>query len=263
MRQEIQTPACQARDDVAGTALEEYLDWHTFTLDTPQALSDSTLYWIHCSRSGAVDEDKFYSIDGNEGGGYNDGELKLWNGADWISWGTKTIDINFRVYGDEETTTQITTALTDSGEFIEGTDIEDTSGVNSAQYRDGDATLKYEVEELLKVGTTNNRRLLANVSDIRRVKIYEEPAAWSSDYFIDGYGNVTDENDTAILPADCPVGYWGRLKGVLPDTVDASRLSNPAHMFVEESEYDVRRGRYKILKTRDTESIFDWNIKDG
>ena len=250
-------------DDVAGADLTEYLVWTEFTLDSAYTLADSTKYWIRIARSGAVDSDNFYSIGGTSSDGYADGEMKLYDGSSWATWGN-TPDLNFRVLGENETTTQISDCITAVGEFIEGTDIEDTSGVDSSPYRDGDATAMYEIEQLLKVGTANNRRLLAEITPQRRLRVYEEPAAWSADYHIDGFGRITDENDTVIQVADCPVGYWGRLKGVIPDTVDSSRLVNASQLFVEMAEYNVSKDRYIILKSRDATSPFEFlTIQDG
>jgi len=249
-------------DDIAGANVETYSNWVTFTLDTPQTLADSTLYWIHIQRSGGIDADNYFMIEGTTTDGYQDGGIKLYktSTSSWIQPYDR--DFNFRVLGDLESTTQITDAFDSHGEFIESYEVEDTSGVNSSPYRDGEATAQYEIEQLLKMGTSNNRRLLATISDLRRVRIYEEPAQWSEDYKIDPWGKITDRYDNPILPEDCPVGNWTRLKGVVPDTINTTRISNPTHFFIEESEYSPKRG-YRIMETRDVLNPFDFTIREG
>jgi hypothetical protein len=240
-------------DDIAGTALTDQYDWYEFTLDTPQALSISTLYWIHCSRSTGIDASNFYMIDANKDQGYANGNLYIQKTSD-SSWYDKKMDALFRVVGEEATTTQITNIITAAGEFFLGTTIEDVSGVNSTQYRAGDQTALYEVLELLKAGTTNSRRLLAEVTEIRKLRVFEEPPKYEGDYTLSINGEIRDANDNKVPPSECVVGVWMKLKDFIPSTANISKLANPSPVFVEESEYDVINERYSIKKTRSSVS---------
>ena len=249
-------------DDIAGADVPTHSDWYEFTIDTPQALADSTLFWIRVSRSGAVDTSDYFMVEGTRSDGYSGGGIKVYNGSAWVQEYDR--DLNFRVLGELETTTQITDCLTAVGEFVESASIEDTSGVNSSPYRNGDSTALYELEELLKVGTTNNRRLLASVgpnmfrsSQIHTLRVYEESAPWDWDYLIDENYNIYDNMGVAIEKTDCPVGYWLRMTGIVPETVNTSKLINASHLYVELSEYNARTGEYKILKSKDAGSPFD------
>jgi hypothetical protein len=238
-----------ATPDLAGGNITDAYVWYEFVLSTPYAASIATPYWIHVQRSGAVDSSNYYMIDANRDQGYAGGQLYIQRTSD-SSWYDKNMDALFRVVGDEETTDQIDTIITDEAEFIEGTSIDDASGINSTQYRQGDQTALYEILELLKSGTTNNLRLLAEVTSIRQLRVFEEPAKYESDYTMSRDGRmIWDENGNVVLPQDCPVGVWMHLKDYIPATADTSKLANPSPIFVEEAEFDRRRG-YRIIKTK-------------
>ena len=85
-----------------------------------------------------------------------------------------------------ETTTQISTAITGTCTAIAGVDIETASGISTVEKREGDRTALQEVEDLLKSGTINNKRLLAQVGINRRVRVIEEPTIGRLDGFISG-----------------------------------------------------------------------------
>lgn len=232
---------------LAGGSITESYVWYQFILDSEQALALATQYWIHVSRSAGVDADNFYMIDANRDQGYANGNLFIKPAGAWYD---KKMDALFRVVGEEATTAQITDIVSDAGEFFLGTDIINASGVNSTMYRAGDQTALYEINELLKTGTTNSRRLLAEVTKVRNLRVYEEPARYAADYSMLRDGTILDENDNIIPPQDCPVGVWMSLKEYIPATVDASRLIQSSPIFVEEAEYDAVRDEYRILKTR-------------
>ena len=221
--------------------------WYEFILDTPFAASTATEYWIHVKRSGAVDSSNFYMIDANKDQGYADGNLFIKPSGAWYD---KKMDALFRVVGEEATTAQIIDIVTDAGEFFLGTDIINASGVNSTMFRAGDQTALYEIIELLKTGTTNNRRLLAEVTDVRNLRVFEEPAKDQKNYSLDNDDVIRDENDNIVPPQECPVGIWMTFKDFIPATVNTSKLIDGSTIFVEEAMYDALRDQYRILKTR-------------
>jgi hypothetical protein len=186
-------------------------------------------------------------IDTNKDQGYPNGNLFIKPAGAWYD---KNMDALFRVVGEEATTAQIVDIVSDAGEFFLGTDIIDASGVNSTMFREGDQTALYEIMELLKAGTTNNRRLLAEVTKVRNLRVYEEPAMDESNYSLLRDGTIEDENGNIVPPQDCPVGVWMTMKEYVPSTVNASRLIKPESIFVEEAKYDAVRDEYRILKTR-------------
>lgn len=111
--------------------------------------------------------------------------------------------LNWRTYinaatGITETTAQIIAIIANMGQFITGVDIETPSGIYSAETRDGDRTGWEEIEDLLKSGTINNLRLLAEVSDARRLRVYEEPANYSATMQIEGDAEIGASLDQMV-----------------------------------------------------------------
>lgn len=242
--------------NLAGGNITASYDWYEFVLDTPYAGSISTLYWIHTQRSGAVDASNYYLIDANKDQGYANGNLYIQRSSD-SSWYNKNMDALFRVVGEEETTTQISGIIADVGEFFSGTTIEDASGVNSTQYRRGDQTALYEILRLLKTGTTNNLRLLAEVTEIRKFRVFEEPPKHEGNYIMSRDGEIRDQYGGIVPPQDCPVGVWMQLKEFIPSMADVSQLATPSPTFVEEAEYNAITERYRILKSKSSVSAIE------
>ncbi len=136
-----------------------------------------------------------------------------------------------------DTATQISAIESTHGEFITAVDLDVTSGLAISEYRDGDSTALFEIEELLKMGTSNYRRMLASVGANRRMRVYEEPTS-SSLYLISKQGLLYDELNTLMRKELCPVGLWAKLKDVIPGSVDITKLADPTLMFIEEAEYE-------------------------
>ena len=215
--------------------------WLTFNFDSNVALSLSTTYHLVIEKYGANDASNYYVVSVDEALGYTNGALQLYDGASWGARGTDA-DLAFRVGGIQETTTQIETAIDDEGQFISSVTLDDTSGVYSSQYRDGDTTTLTEVEELLKDGTTNDKRLLATVKRDRRLVVSEEPATSSLDYLLERDGVLTNHLGVKERPATCRVGVWAELKDVIPITLGTS-LANPSPMFIDHAEFSGQTGR--------------------
>jgi len=229
--------------------------WTKFILNTGTALSTGTTYWIRVSRSGAVHSTIFCRVAHNANLGYPRGEMKLYS-TDLSAWVTKNMEANFKIVGSIATTTQITNIITDCGEFITGTDIEDVSGVDTHLYRNGDYTAWTELSALLDIGTINNRRLLAEVTRSRRFRVYEEDAITIVDYKLDAEGRLYTSAGRLVAPEDCLVGKWVALEDVVPDTVDTSVLISPSPIFIDEAEFDVRSGQWHPTKTRGVRELF-------
>lgn len=225
-----------------GTELTTSATWQELGLSTSVALEVGVTYWVIVRRSGSVDSDNYYRVTVDEDLGYTDGVLRIYNGSTW-SARTPDADMAFKVLGIEETTVQIETAVDDSAEFITGVEIEDESSVSVSQYRDGDTTLLYVVEQLLNDGTSDGRRLLARVTKDRVLQVYVEPETPDSDYDTDMFlrddGHPEDKWGNTALTHTCPVALWCALKDVIAATMNTNVVANPSPFFIERSEYDV------------------------
>lgn len=238
-------------------------DWLEFVLSAGVTLQPATTYWIHIARSGAVAENNYFMVDTNQEAGYPRGIIRLYNTnlSQWVtepeSWQG---DLLFKLVGTIETTGQISTLVSNCGQFFGGTIIEDASGRVSNPYRDGDTTALFELMKILDGGTSNYRRLLCEVTPNRYLQVFEEPAQPSDP--LESYGLTKDkalvtQYGTPLDLAGCPVGIWCHLVDVIPPTVDLSMVADPSLFFIEEAEFDAGSGEYNILLTRDQVSAFD------
>ena len=239
-------------------------DWLEFVLDKTVSLSPGTVYWIHITRSGGVDETAYFMVDTNRDAGYERGELYLWNAPlnSWgiDMWGGNWGDLLFQVTGIIENTEQIKDLVASCGEFLKGVIIENISALESNPYRDGDTLASYELNKLLDTGTSNDRRLLCEVTRNRYLRVYEEPAVPTDpkeSYALTEKGELMMENLTAMDQTLCPAGIWCHLQDVIPASVDLSMVADPSLFLVEEAEYDVKKGKYNILGTRNQSDAMD------
>lgn len=236
-------------------------DWIGGNMTSSVTLNPGTTYHIHVARSGAVSLTAYYMVDTNRDNGYPRGSLKLYNNdtSAWVDRAFKG-DMNFIIEGHLETTAQISNIITSVGEFFAGTIIDDASGVNTNQFRDGDTTGYFELLNLLETGTTNDRRLLCEITEERWLRVYEEPAKptdMNDAYKLDADGNLFDPGGNRIHPSECRVGFWCALQDVTPDAVEIAKIANASPFFVEEAEYDAVNGVYSITRTKDQTDVWE------
>jgi len=157
---------------------------------------------------------------------------------DTLSWryyansGTATVDTAEQVYD----------ILTAKGQYFTAIHQDITSGITLRETRDGDASALYEATQLLETGTNNYRRMLAHVDPDRSVRIYEEPLIESALSLAQDF-SLWDRYGNEIRKETCPAGQWARLKDVIPPELDASQMSDPTRMFIEEMEYNPAKRR--------------------
>ena len=174
--------------------------------------------------------------------------LGWWHTLDWKYYEDS-------VGGTEETTTQLETII-GSGEFITAVDKEVSSGITSDAYREGDKVALAEALDLLNSGTSNLLRILVEVDEYRRARIYEEPVPGYRDMFISKNTEFFDYLGKTIPRSEVRPGMWLRLKDVVPASTDTSKLADMSRFFVEEVVYypktkqiNVRqRDQSKLLK---------------
>lgn len=239
---------------VAGSALSADSDWVTIDLANTQSLAVGTTYWLVVSRDGANTYGDYYEVMVDIDLGYAPEVLKIYDGSGWVSRPVNAT-MPFRLTGLEDTNTQIETLLTNAAEFVVRNEV-DATGTETNQYRTGDNTALVELESLLNLGTSNERRMLARVTRERTVIIQEEPVKPDTIvYFQNADGGLVDRNGLAIIGYP-PVGQWIDLKGVIPDAVQLSELLRPAPYLLERAEYRVASKEWR-LDGRDMESAWD------
>jgi hypothetical protein len=181
-----------------------------------------------------------------EAGSSGQGEVAItcrgwWQALGWTYW-------------SEASTTPSTisaqfAAIVASWQFGTGLDEDATSSVLASPERDGTKTVREELEALLATGTAAGRRMLARVDQYRRIRIYEEPAPDEADYLLKSDGTLENRYSIPVQAHRCPHAGWARLKDIIAPTANLTQIADPSRLFIEESEYDARRGSLR-LQTR-------------
>jgi len=194
-------------------------------------------YFIKLSRSGAQDAVNYYSLYLDDQIKYPLGQFVVLIGASWAAG--PDADMPFRLFSNDivETSQQISTLVALYGQFIRGIIIENGSGLYTESVRDGLANAFFEISELLKLGTSNYRRLLCEVTLGRMLRVYEEPIVPTYTNMILKDGSLRDPYDTVIRKEICPVGIWTRMKDIIPASLDTTYLADPTIQFIDEAEY--------------------------
>lgn len=250
-----------ATGSIAGADVSSSRSWVTVSLNTEVPLALATTYWLVVARDGGVDEDDYYEVAVDEELGYAAGVLRIWDGVDWLertdSEGDPAdADMVFRIEGAEETTDQLERVITDSGQFLRGTEIIDDSGIYVSPYRDGDTSALYVLRQLLNDGTSSGRRLLATITRNRILYVYEEPTKAQSVIYLDAAGRPSTQLGNELRAHTCPVATWCELRDVIPTSVNMRALSDPSAFFVERAEFDVERQQW-IPEARGIPSPFE------
>jgi len=248
-----------ATGSVAGSAMSTQSTWETFTLDSAVSLSASTTYWVYVVRSGTDDAADYYEIACDEGLGYASGKLLVWDGTTWATR-SPDADMQFKVGGVLSTTTQISDLITTAGQFFAGSSIEDTSGISTSQYRDGDATAYDELIALLEIGTTNNLRLIAEVTSQRYLRIFEEASrsalASADNFYLTEDRRVISAFGHEMEPHLGFYAKWLHIVGIPPHLINASTVNSPSPVFIERAEYNAKSNILR-LEPRGTASPWD------
>ncbi len=227
---------------VTGSSLSDELEQVSVTFSAPQALVYGTTYWLVVERTGSPDPENMFAIGLDEGLGHS-GTMKIWNSTAWETR-TPDCDLPFEVWGKRETTLQIQDML---GYVLPATALDSVSGVYARQWRNGEQTVRQEVEELLAAGTSAGKRLLAQVSPEGVARIYAEPDASNLDWQLGMDGNLRLPLG-ALDEGQLPAGAWVQL---------AEEAKGLGPLFIERAQYTPGTG-YSVLEPRSSAPWEAW-----
>jgi hypothetical protein len=216
-------------NQIVGSTLTDQYDWVTFTFPS-EMLALSTTYWLVLRATSYDDPVNYYRVEVNEALGYTGGAMKVFNIASWADR-SPDADVLFAIYGGIETTQQIANIITSCGQFLNGSFIETVSGVWTSTYREGERDGLTCIRELLRSGSSTDKRLTAEVLDNLTVLLSQEPVQGAADYKIMPDGTYRDAYDGLItIP---PAGVWLNTTALLSPVANLSMIANPASVFIE------------------------------
>ena len=245
---------------VVGDVIDDNIAWVSAVPGTRVALSPGTPYWLVVARTGSLDNDNYWGVGVDDTASYERGTLYAYASGTWSEYdhdpdtgGVQSCALTFQVTGVWETTAQIEDIVTQAGQFLTACEIENVSAVYATPYRDGDGLGSTEIAKLLTVGTTAGRRLLAEVTQARALRVYLEPARSESTLALsmDNAGTLYERwNDAQALNTEiAPVGRWCEMRD-WPSQVNMGLLANPSVFFIEYAEFDVERGAWVNVTPR-------------
>lgn len=214
--------------------------WSRQLLTSRPLLTANTNYWVELLANGVnIGDNKMWVLSVNPSPvGANlrgrDFDTGHWLDPPALNQVATTLSIPIRLYGVLDNTVQVGNVVTAVNQFITAVDVRDAAGITTDPQRDGTMTALDIVEELLSIGTTNFRRLLATVTHDRVLRIYEEPVesrdAATLRLTIDG--RLVDRAGNPITAA--PVGQWCVAEGV---SLPSGRIPDPGLFFIESADW--------------------------
>lgn len=222
-----------ASGSLAGSLISEEEEWQWIPIVGRPDLTPLATYGLVVGRTGTVDPVNYYKVEMVRDTSY--GQCKAWTGSAWVGH-TQLVSLAFRVWGDEDTITQIARLLTDYGQFFAARDLVATaSGVRTNQYIDNDQTALEEIEKLLELGTSTGQRLLAKVTPERVVRIWAEPAALEPLARLRADRQIAHAGGGVRPAGQLPAGEWLAVRSQA-----AVALATGA-VFVDEAEYNTEQ----------------------
>lgn len=161
-----------------------------------------------------------------------------WKTLDWKYYTSSTT-------ATADTGTIITNLATAGNQFFTHVKPSFTTGVSASQLADGDATVKEQIEALMKEGTSNSRRVLSRVTKGRAVEFYEEPIFdRTTAYWLWSDSRITTNINTKMESYLCLVGYYVQIRDARPNRVDIGLLADLNGIFIDEAEYNAQDDTY-------------------
>mgnify|MGYP001309547753 CR=1 FL=1 len=224
---------------LSGTLISESEEWQWFPIVSPPIFTPLVTYGLVVGRTGPVDPLNYYTVEMVRNTSY--GQCKAWTGSAWVGH-TQQVTLPFRVWGDEDTITQIARLLTDYGQFFAARDLVTVaSGVRTNQYIDNDQSALDEIEKLLELGTSTGQRLIARVTPDRVVRIYAEPAALEPMARLRSQDRQIVHAGGGVRPAgQLPAGEWLAVRSQAAVALAAGAV------FVDSAEYSIEQGELTL-----------------
>jgi len=214
-------------------------DWIKFTWTTPYLLSANTRYWITIDPNG-TDAANYFYIRLDENQTYVPGDGRYWNGSAWYLYPSKTQpggrpDTVFRVICLNDTSEQLAAIAAAGNQFLQRITAV-TTGRQTSPFRAAGRTCQEEIEDLLKLGTSNDRLVLATVTPDRDLHFYEQPDPANPDIFLDRDSHFYTNQGVKLTPFHPPIGRFARLSATNRITLPWDRHRLPA-CFIAGVEY--------------------------
>lgn len=201
--------------------------WEQFTFTNAVTLTGGNSYWLHCY-DGATHASNNFRIRTDENNNYNqdnhpamywNASTSAWTNIPNITAPAYACNLYFRLVCRLDTGTQINNISTAGDQFFNHVAAIST-GLLTCPYIFKPRPCDELLRELMVLGTTNNRMVLAKVSTERILTFYEGPGKTPPTAYLRKDGLFYTDKGTKIVPYQPPVGQYAIL-------LDSQRLVMP------------------------------------
>jgi len=238
-----------ASDPVAVSALSgTAYRWVKFTFPTPYTITGGTTYLLGVTAN-TVDPSRYFAIRSDENQSYANGYALYFNGSSWGNLPSVTNpggvpDLIFRAVCIADTGSQIEEIASAGSQFFTRITVP-VSSVMTCPYRDNGEDCLKEIQNLMTLGTSNHRRILARVTPERQLEFYEQPDPDTPSVYMDGRGQFWTFQGTPLKAYFPPVGQFARYLGSSRILLPFDKVCMLA-CFVEGASYYPQSGRLRI-----------------
>lgn len=235
-------------------------DWVRASFSETYMLTPGQEYFL-VIESAWSDENNYQVITLDPNNGYGDGKFFEFVDNAWVETAK---DLPFRLYNNvlTETSQQLQNYLTDSGQFFSRVFVNDRSGLFSESFRNGDTTAITEAEDLLAVGTSDYRRLLARVNADRSVEVWKEPAEPITPAVeIRADNKLYYRTGAPVEENFDPTGRWISIEPIIGGVAENTALLGTKSFFCDAMEWSQDGGVQ--MKPANWKNPLDLRIQNG
>ena len=224
--------------------------WVKLTFSTPLSLTAGNSYWVGPSSS-TSDSTNYYLVRTDENAGYfqDNHYARYYDSPNWktipnITQPLTNPHLIFRAVTLQDTGSQIQTAVNAADQFLPRVKIP-ASGVLTSPYRYDQINCLGDIKKLMDLGTSNHRRILAEVSPQRHLEFYEQPDPDQPSYYMNRLGQFINFEGALIKPYQPPVGHFVRFAGSNRITMPFDKARVPT-CFIEGADFNPATGRVRV-----------------
>ena len=233
--------------DPAGLPPASYA-WAQFSFAGSVPLTGGSTYWVSLNPNG-VNAGQYFMLRLDQNMAYAGGEGRYYDSSagTWLAYppGDRP-DALFRFVCVADTGDQLGEIAAVGGQFFPRITTQPT-GILTSPYRAGSLNGLQEVEKLMRLGTADQRLVLASVSPERHLRFYPQPDPQAADIYLDREGRFFTKEGIPLKPWQPPVGRFARLIESARINLPWDRYRLPA-CFVGRAEYGVKIRRVRIGK---------------
>jgi len=222
--------------------------WRSVQMVTPVQLVNGAAYWVNVKRLGSANVDNYYSLSLDTDAAYQRGDLRLWDGAAWQTRASAA-HMPFKIWGVMDTTQKMAEIVTAVGGPVTAVFAPVLAGIRTRKVRDGRTTAGEEMRQLIGMGNSEGRRIIASMTPAGALVIDYELASEAAPLLWLRDGKLQRSDGQRTWLGWLPVGRWVQIEQLLA----ADWQTVEAQFLVGHAEFDARNNTWSLrpIEARD------------